>query len=122
MNRIGLVGGLGVALLAAAAVQAQSAAPNVCGHTIVRCKIIAAGAMTACSVVAEDPPGRGLGDATLKLTAAWRAPSTTANGASTVGAVFERWVSWPLSPGQSCDADAIQADPMPTAQTVGYSR
>jgi hypothetical protein len=111
-----------VALLTGAAAQAQPAASTVCGHAIIRCRIIAAGAVTACSVIAEDPPGRGLGEATLKLSAAWRAPSTTADGTSTAGAMFERWVAWPLAAGQTCDGDAVQPDPAPVAQTVGYTR
>jgi hypothetical protein len=100
---------LGVALVVAGAVQAQPSTLSVCGHALVRCEIVSQGALTDCRIVAEDPPDKGLGEATLKLALHWRAPSSTANGATTTGGMFERWVQWPQDPDHPCGPDPSQA-------------
>lgn len=59
---------------------------NLSGNTIIKCRVDEAGRLTACEVVAEDPAGRGFGQAALALAPRFRMRTETRSGVPTAGA------------------------------------
>jgi protein TonB len=70
---------------------------NVEGRVTFQCIANLDGTLSDCSIVSEDPPGYGFGDATLKLTHLFRARPEALNGAPIAGRVFRKTVVWKLS-------------------------
>jgi TonB family protein len=67
---------------------------NLEGHAVVECTVQADGALSGCSIVSEDPPGAGFGDATLQLTGSFRMAPRTADGTPVAGARVRVPVHW----------------------------
>ena len=53
-----------------------------------KCRVTEQGTLADCSVVSEDPPGEGFGEAALKLSGGFRMEPKTADGQSVKGAVI----------------------------------
>ncbi len=69
---------------------------NIAGRTRFTCTVGADGKLIDCSILSEDPPGHGFGDATLRLTKLFQVPSVSRDGKPTVGHAFARTVQWRL--------------------------
>lgn len=71
---------------------------GVSGRATVACVVTAAGAMSACEIVSEEPAGAGFGAATLALAPHFRMSPTTAEGRSVEGGRVRIPVVWRTSP------------------------
>lgn len=67
---------------------------NLEGHAVVECTVQADGALSGCSIVSEDPPGAGFGDAALQLMGSFRMAPRTADGRPVAGARVRVPVHW----------------------------
>ncbi len=70
------------------------------GHTTLRCAVIAAGDLTNCRVVGEDPVGQGFGDAALAMAPKFRMKPQTRDGAPVSGGEINIPIRW-LPPAAS---------------------
>ena len=50
------------------------------GHSTMTCSVTSDGALTACRIIKETPPGQGFGPAELKIAAKFRMQPTTSDG------------------------------------------
>ena len=69
---------------------------NISGRVSIQCIVDAVGTLNTCTVVSEDPPGYGFGEATLKLTRLFRVRPMTIDGIPTAGGIFKKTVVWQL--------------------------
>jgi protein TonB len=67
---------------------------NAGGKATVRCTVTKSGALTGCSILSEDPPDFGFGQATLSVTHIWKIRPKSVDGAPTEGGTFQRTVVW----------------------------
>lgn len=58
------------------------------GHATIRCAVTAQGALTACSIIEETPPGWKFGEAVLRLAPAFRLQPQDGAGRSIEGATI----------------------------------
>jgi TonB family protein len=62
------------------------------GRALLKCLVTVQGALTNCSVVSENPPGKGFGGAALTLTSRFEMRPATKNGRP-----VESWVQFPVN-------------------------
>jgi protein TonB len=65
------------------------------GRTTVECIVNADGRLN-CTIVNEDPPGWGFGEATLRIAREFRVAPQTVNGEPTSGGRIRRTIRWQL--------------------------
>ncbi|MBC7769707.1 MAG: TonB family protein [Phycisphaerales bacterium] len=63
------------------------------GNVLVDCAVMADGGV-ACSVLSEEPSGRGFGDAVLTMSESWRMPTMDESGAPTAGRRVRRAIEF----------------------------
>lgn len=76
----------------------RAAEREVGGRVVVRCLATGTGSLSACRIVAEDPPGLGFGQATLRLVSRYRMQPRSASGVTVAGREVEIEQVW--SPGR----------------------
>ena len=69
---------------------------NQTGRAAISCSVTAKGTLTGCSVVSEDPPGLGFGEASLKIAQFFRMKPKTADGVPVEGGTFSTTIRWEL--------------------------
>jgi hypothetical protein len=72
-------------LATASDAERQAAAGQLKGLTIIRCKVVEAGALAECQVTSDEPAAKRLGDALLPLIPKYRMATWTDEGLPTVG-------------------------------------
>ncbi len=65
------------------------------GRVVVDCLVSGDGRI-ACSVVSEDPPGWGFGEASLRVARHFRVAAQTSSGQATTGGRIRRTITWRL--------------------------
>lgn len=58
---------------------------NIDGRVTISCSVRANGTVTGCSVVSENPPDYGFGDAAIRLSSKFRMKPKTADGSPVEG-------------------------------------
>lgn len=81
---------------------------EIAGRVSLSCTVTESGTLTSCSITAENPPGQGFGQATLRLASRYRMRPATRDGAPIGGARVTIPVSWDVP--QSA-APAVSAEP-----------
>ena len=69
---------------------------NLEGHSRFRCTVTAKGQLTGCTVVSEDPPDAGFGQASLCVAKLFRVKPATADGTPTDGGTITIPLRWQL--------------------------
>ena len=67
------------------------------GRVVIRCIVNRHGGLDDCVVSEETPPGRGFGEASLRLVPRFRLNPETAEGASVEGATISIPITWQMS-------------------------
>jgi hypothetical protein len=89
-------------------------------RAVTECRVDGEGRLQACAILAEYPKFAGVGDAALKLMAAYRMASVGETGASTAGGVVAVPVEFSV-PGQSGASPALAWAPAQEAYLVNRS-
>jgi protein TonB len=72
---------------------------GVSGSATISCTVTAQGTLTDCSVLSEDPPDGGFGEATLKVSKLFRMRPQTKDGAPVAGGQVRIPLRWVIPKG-----------------------
>ncbi len=94
---------------------AQADSARIGGRVVIECHVQTSGSATDCTVISEDPPGLGFGEAAVKLAALFKMRPKTVDGVPVSGA----GVTVPIEFDPSPLADPLEVmDNHPTAMSL----
>jgi TonB family protein len=68
------------------------------GKTKMKCEVLKDGALTACTILQEDPPGQGFGESILASARYFKMAPTAADGTSVEGRSIIIPIKWEVAP------------------------
>ena len=93
-----VLGGVVAALMAKPLAAQQPQDKCLTGKVLIHCIVAADLRLSDCVILSETPPGKGFGDATLKVARLWKMRPSPAKPEPTAGDVFQRTVFWKPPP------------------------